>query len=1039
MTKLADKAEAEPPTKKAKTEEKPAAEEKKEEPKKAEPPPELETDAAADKTPKIKENVGFLTQDTTLNVADTMFGNMLSCLTDGGLQNLLAGARASVGMKSGRYLFEVNVVELMHQKQDQTNVTGRVPQPRNFFRLGLSTAGSTLLIGEDEESICFDAEGSFLHNKKKTQVGAKFERCMNVGILVNLDASSPNANTVSVFRDGERICQPQALPEYLKGKVLYPTLTYRNVTVHYNFGPTKHAELPFSCRSWQEMSSKDAVVSKVDVPKDGKYTAVFPVCLPDEGGFQWLDNWLKENPSYTELSDRAILDWAQKSGVARLKPYTQRVCQDKPEMAFGLPTMDDKSIQKMMAATAWMQKRNFVVMEVSANLMKDDRKELVAKFSDFKKVALVVAGEPPKAFKQLTQEAVLKDKQEASNAEFKKKLEEDKKKKAAEKAKKLKEKQKKKEEKAAKKAAEERKKKLQEALKKREEDKKKAEEVKKKAEADKKKAEEEAKKKAEAEAKKKADAEAGVVDLDDADVDLTEEPKEEEDVKMEEVKEEEKKEEVKEEAKEEAKEESEESEEEVEMEEEAPEPPVVELSEEEKKLVFKPCTIPDVTATSLSGNFAKYTLPEKDDGFDEIKYEWANASKAAEHLSAWRQERKVTARMEDLQPSEWFDGKQKEWAKFLQACKQRQNDYKNAVAKRASDKAVKEKAKQMKEIMKKQKANQEKAKKEAKEKAAKEAKEKAEKEKAAKAEAKAKAKAEAIAKGEEPPADEEEEEEEAKPMEVEEEKPAEVEEEEEEPQSEDEPVDMEGVDIFGVQDIMEIGGKPQQPLFSHFSFEDWALMSLRFELNLLVHAFKHDVKDTERSQIHEDNIAFYYQKYYKKGLNPAFFGVKTIKELLKYFEDTLAITKSKVLETFLPCDFEALNVFVLLAEAARRDRARRIDLGEEGAKINMQTAGGTGTYTAGLNAGQSGALQTLLAQRAAGAPTPVTVRPGGPVPVTSVYPGAGPAMVRPPAAWPAQPAWHPVAPAWGPARPVAARPFAGMVRPAGALVQPGWR
>ena len=36
--------------------------------------------------------------------------------------------------------FEVKVVELMNQKQDATNVTGKVLQPRNFFRVGLSTA-----------------------------------------------------------------------------------------------------------------------------------------------------------------------------------------------------------------------------------------------------------------------------------------------------------------------------------------------------------------------------------------------------------------------------------------------------------------------------------------------------------------------------------------------------------------------------------------------------------------------------------------------------------------------------------------------------------------------------------------------------------------------------------------------------------------------------------------------------------------------------------------------------------------------------------
>merc|ERR1711881_788385 len=148
----------------------------------------------------------------------------------------------------------------------------------------------------------------------------------------------------------------------------------------------------------QDAAAKDVVISKDDTPKDGKCTAIFPCCLPEEGTFQWLDGWLKENPGYAELSDRAILDWAQRSGIARLKPYSSMICRDKPEMGFGLPLMDDKSVQKMIAATASLQRRNFVVMEIHANLLKEDRAKLLASFDGFKKVALVVCGEPPKAF-----------------------------------------------------------------------------------------------------------------------------------------------------------------------------------------------------------------------------------------------------------------------------------------------------------------------------------------------------------------------------------------------------------------------------------------------------------------------------------------------------------------------------------------------------------------------------------------------------------------------------------------------------------------
>lgn len=214
-------------------------------------------------------------------------------------------------------------------------------------------------------------------------------------------------------------------------------------------------------------------------------------------------------------------------------------------------------------------------------------------------------------------------------------------------------------------------------------------------------------------------------------------------------------------------------------------------------------------------------------------------------------------------------------------------------------------------------------------------------------------------------------------------------------------------------------------------------MSLRFELNLLIHAFKRDVKDEERKVIHEDNIGFYYQKYFRKGLNTTFFGAKTIRALLDLLGDTLRITNNKLFETFLPAEFESFNVFVLLTEEARRDRQRRIDMGEEGAKIAMQNALGQP-----LAQGATSATQVVGMVKPAGV-TPINVRP--------LVAGASPArpagftpMVRPVGV--GAPAWRPVgAQPWaaGVARPVspwgvAGRPMvSGIVRPG--MGQPAWR
>jgi len=49
------------------------------------------------------------------------------------------------------------------------------------------------------------------------------------------------------------------------------------------------------------------------------------------------------------------------------------------------------------------------------------------------------------------------------------------------------------------------------------------------------------------------------------------------------------------------------------------------------------------------------------------------------------------------------------------------------------------------------------------------------------------------------------------------------------------------VDIMSVDNVCDVGNG--EPLFSDFAFEDWALMSLRFEFYLLVKSFKRDVND----------------------------------------------------------------------------------------------------------------------------------------------------------------------------------------------------
>lgn len=267
----------------------------------------------------------------------------------------------------------------------------------------------------------FDSEGMFGHGSKrqKAGTGSNFHKFGIFAVLLNLDDKSPNANTISLFRDGVRVCQPKPIPENLVGKPLFPTVTFKNMTLELNLGPTALAALEFNCRMISGAAKADLKVLPSTKPADGKYEVVFPVGLPDRGLFDWVDSFLEENPGYTELSDRRIIDWATKSGFWRPKNTD---CNDKPTMRFGMDLMDNNSVRRALNNFAPTQRRHFVVAELKANLTKADREKGLKKFRSrhFKTTAAVVMGQPDNDFKARVHTKLLAAKQAKADAEKRK-------------------------------------------------------------------------------------------------------------------------------------------------------------------------------------------------------------------------------------------------------------------------------------------------------------------------------------------------------------------------------------------------------------------------------------------------------------------------------------------------------------------------------------------------------------------------------------------------------------------------------------------
>merc|ERR1712217_223213 len=143
-------------------------------------------------------------------------------------------------------------------------------------------------------------------------------------------------------------------------------------------------------------------------------------------------------------------------------------------------------------------------------------------------------------------------------------------------------------------------------------------------------------------------------------------------------------------------EEPEEEEEAEEEDEEMPEvePPKVKLSAEELKQYFRKNAAADLSSYQLATSFTRFSVPDKSEGLDDIRFDWQPGDKCKEYVKQWISERKMTTRIEDITPSEWFTSRWKEWQKTLQMFKGKQTAYKTAIKNKDQIKAQKAKARE---------------------------------------------------------------------------------------------------------------------------------------------------------------------------------------------------------------------------------------------------------------------------------------------------------------------------------------------------------
>merc|ERR1712151_463471 len=122
-------------------------------------------------------------------------------------------------------------------------------------------------------------------------------------------------------------------------------------------------------------------------------------------------------------------------------------------------------------------------------------------------------------------------------------------------------------------------------------------------------------------------------------------------------------------------------------------PPKVELTAEEKQTRFIKTAVPDLTSYDMSSFFATFTMPQKDEGFDDIKFTWEKSKESEAYLRNWIIEKKTSTKVENLKPSDWFKQQKSKWDASVVAWNKDISTYKAAITAKDLKKKNREKAK----------------------------------------------------------------------------------------------------------------------------------------------------------------------------------------------------------------------------------------------------------------------------------------------------------------------------------------------------------
>ncbi|XP_063351787.1 heterogeneous nuclear ribonucleoprotein U-like protein 2 [Pelmatolapia mariae] len=206
---------------------------------------------------------------------------------------LWSGCRVTHGVQQGRVGFEVRLERKLLTAQPDDH---EVREPYGL-RVGWSVADSSLLLGEDELSFCYDGRGKKVSDRKEENFGEPFSEGDIIGCYASF--SSDGAVELSFHKNGRFVGVAFSTDaSVLRGRALFPHVLCKSCSFKLLLDPagqpwypgppgfTPLATLP----PGQRVCSTSAPTSRAQCE------VVLMVGLPASGKSVWARNYMKQHP-----------------------------------------------------------------------------------------------------------------------------------------------------------------------------------------------------------------------------------------------------------------------------------------------------------------------------------------------------------------------------------------------------------------------------------------------------------------------------------------------------------------------------------------------------------------------------------------------------------------------------------------------------------------------------------------------------------------------------------------------------------------------